>query len=341
MNAFEQWLPSSTFLYVLYFSNPYRGFHLEVFSLFKTRIPEARSESGMHLLFSHDYPFLGFAGGLDRQESACSARDLGSISGSRRSPGVGKGYPLQYSCLENSMDGGAWRATVHGVAKSRTRLSNWDTHSFCSGSVGVCTKESFSCSNTSGDSTYISLTRISSPFSVPNPLSHILCSGFNEWISQFPEKPCAIITLLFLFVSLPTFSCSLKSDATASLFSNLQSSIPLEGILSNNHLCLSGDCLPVVTTPGISWHIVGVQSLSRDWLFVAPRTVAHQAPFSTGFPRQECWSGLPFPFPGDLPDSGTKPASSTLASGFLTTEPPGKPMTLIKLHRNWLSAYID
>ena len=78
----------------------------------------------MHLLFSHDYPFLGFAGGLDRQESACSARDLGSISGSRRSPGVGNGYPLQYSCLENSMDGGAWWATVHGVAKSRTRLSN-------------------------------------------------------------------------------------------------------------------------------------------------------------------------------------------------------------------------
>ena len=69
----------------------------------------------MHLLFSHDYPFLGFAGGLDRQESACSARDLGSISGSRRSPGVGNGYPLQYSCLENSMDKGAYWATVHGI----------------------------------------------------------------------------------------------------------------------------------------------------------------------------------------------------------------------------------
>ena len=42
-----------------------------------------------------------------------------------RSPGVGNGNPLQYSCLENSMDRGAWRATVHGVAKNRTRLSNW------------------------------------------------------------------------------------------------------------------------------------------------------------------------------------------------------------------------
>ena len=81
----------------------------------------------------------------------------------------------------------------------------------------VSALKSLSCSNTSGDSTYISLTRISSSFSVPNPLSHILCSGFNERISQFPEKPCAIITPPFLFGSLPTFSRSLKSDATASL----------------------------------------------------------------------------------------------------------------------------
>ena len=142
-----------TFSYVLYFSNPYRAFHLEVFSLFKPWIPEAQSESGMPVLFSHDYPFLGFPGGLDGKESACNTRDPGSISGSGRSPGVGNGYPLQYSRLENSMDGGAWRATVHGVGKSRTRLSDWDTHPFSSFSVGVCPEESFSCSNISGDST--------------------------------------------------------------------------------------------------------------------------------------------------------------------------------------------
>ena len=56
--------------------------------------------------------------------SACTAGDLGSIPGSGRSPGEGNGNPLQYSCLENPMDGGAWRATVHGVAKSQTRLSD-------------------------------------------------------------------------------------------------------------------------------------------------------------------------------------------------------------------------
>ena len=54
------------------------------------------------------------------KESACSAGDSGLISGLRRSPGGGNGYPLQYSCLENSMDRGAWRATVHGVIKSWT-----------------------------------------------------------------------------------------------------------------------------------------------------------------------------------------------------------------------------
>ena len=63
-------------------------------------------------------------GGSDSKESACSAGDLGLIPGSGRSSGERNGYPLQYSCLENSKDRRAWRATVHGVTKNRTRLSN-------------------------------------------------------------------------------------------------------------------------------------------------------------------------------------------------------------------------
>ena len=59
----------------------------------------------------------------DGKESAYIAGDPGSIPGSGRSPGEGNGYPLLYSCLENPMDRGAWQATVHGVAQSRTRLS--------------------------------------------------------------------------------------------------------------------------------------------------------------------------------------------------------------------------
>ena len=63
-------------------------------------------------------------GGSEVIVSASNAGDLGSIPRSGRSPGEGNGNPLQYSCLENPMDRGAWWATVHGVTKSWTRLSN-------------------------------------------------------------------------------------------------------------------------------------------------------------------------------------------------------------------------
>ena len=67
------------------------------------------------------------AGGSGGKASVYNAGDLGLIPGLERSPGEGNGNPLQYSCLEYPMDRGAWRATVHGVGKSRTRLSDF-TH---------------------------------------------------------------------------------------------------------------------------------------------------------------------------------------------------------------------
>ena len=70
-----------------------------------------------------------------------------------------------------------------------------------------------------------------------------------------------------------------------------------------------------------------VKSLSCVRLFATPWTVAYQAPPSMGFSRQECWSGLPFPSPGDLPDPGIKPGSPALRADALPSEPPGKPMT--------------
>ena len=75
----------------------------------------------LHLSSSH--LFYGRPGGSDDKESACNAEDLGSIPGFKRSTGEGKGYPLQCSCLGNSIDRGAWWATVHGIAKSCTQLS--------------------------------------------------------------------------------------------------------------------------------------------------------------------------------------------------------------------------
>ena len=68
---------------------------------------------------------------------------------------------------------------------------------------------------------------------------------------------------------------------------------------------------------------VKVKSLSRVQLFATPWTVAHQAPLSMGFSRQEYWSGLPFPSPGGLPDPGIEPRSPALEADALTSETPG------------------
>ena len=68
-----------------------------------------------------------FPGGLADKESACNVGDLGLIPGSGKSPGEGNGNPLQYSCLENPMDRAIWKVTVHGAAKSRTRLSDFNS----------------------------------------------------------------------------------------------------------------------------------------------------------------------------------------------------------------------
>ena len=75
---------------------------------------------------------------------------------------------------------------------------------------------------------------------------------------------------------------------------------------------------------------VCAQFLNCVWLFVTPWTVAHQAPLSMGFSRQEYWSGLPFPPPEDLPDPGIKPASLELAGRFFITELKGRPILLIQ-----------
>ena len=68
--------------------------------------------------------------------------------------------------------------------------------------------------------------------------------------------------------------------------------------------------------------------LSRVWLSATPWTVACQTPLSMGFSRQECWSGLPFPPPGDLPDPGIKYGSLALQADAFPSEPPGKPIIL-------------
>ena len=75
-------------------------------------------------MMTYEAPYRDFPGGSEVKASACNAGDLGSIPGSGRSPGEGNGNPLQCSCLENPMDGGAWWTTVHRVTKSQTGLSD-------------------------------------------------------------------------------------------------------------------------------------------------------------------------------------------------------------------------
>ena len=108
-------------------------------SVLTWRIPGTAEPGGLPSMGSHrvghDWSDLaaaalmlrGFPGGLDSKEPTCDAghiRDASSIPGSGRSPGEENSNPLQYSCLENPMDRGAWQATIYGVTKSRTRLSN-------------------------------------------------------------------------------------------------------------------------------------------------------------------------------------------------------------------------
>ena len=94
----------------------------------KNFLKVAYSTSTFYLQF---YCLWGFPGSLDSKASIVpNAGDLGLIPGSGRVPGEGNGNPLQYSCLENPMDRGAWWATVHGVTESWTRLSDFSSLHF-------------------------------------------------------------------------------------------------------------------------------------------------------------------------------------------------------------------
>ena len=87
-------------------------------------IRHASAPSWSPTLFNESFYITCFPDGSEGKESVCNPGDQGSILWWGRSPGEGNGNPLQYSCLENPMDRGAWWATVHGVTKSGTRLSD-------------------------------------------------------------------------------------------------------------------------------------------------------------------------------------------------------------------------
>ena len=94
----------------------------------KSNILERMEFDKSHSINHLPWQFLGFPGGSVSKESACNVGVLGLIPELGRYPGEENDYPLQFSCLENSMDRGAWQATVNGVTKSRTLQSDLHFH---------------------------------------------------------------------------------------------------------------------------------------------------------------------------------------------------------------------
>ena len=113
---------------------------------------------------------------------------------------------------------------------------------------------------------------------------------------------------------------------------------PSPSLTESKRLFYTSVSLLLSRIQGYCYHLSSevVKSLSHVRLFATPWTVAYQAPPSMGFSRQEYWSGLPLPSPGDLPDPGIESGSPAFQADALTSEPPGKPFHLSKFHINVL-----
>ena len=175
---------------------------------------------------------------------------MDSICGLGRSPGEGHDKPLQYSCLENRMDRGAWQAIIHWVIKSQTWLKWLNTahgNQILSQSQGL--------------------------------LWLILCYYYYQSVFLIKQR------------------------------SNWDKFKETSGIFL------------ACTFPFLE-HAWKCYSLIRAQIFMTQWIVALQAPLSLEFSRQEYWSGLPFPFPGDLPNPGIEHGSPALQAHFLPSKPP-------------------
>ena len=127
-----------------------------------------------------------------------------------------------------------------------------------------------------------------------------------------------------------------KQGRKGKLDSNLQRTPPHFCTRPNPFLTtqfLSNSCQFLYPLSALSIKLK-VKSLSRVQLFVTPWTVAYHTPLSMGFSQQEYWSGLPFPFPEDLPDPGIKPRSPALQADALPSEPPGKSLSCVQIFCN-------
>ena len=228
--------------------------------------------------FSRDQrSFCGLPRWLKGKESACSAGDKGFIPGSGRSPEEGSGNPFQYSCLENPMDTGAWRATVHGVAQRGTWLS-------MRGEVYIDGTDVL----VEGTGGWLWLGSLH--------LSHL---DWQEWKASFLHSwlsNCREVTSPATWLGWGTRSVTVQGHFHTKRF--------IVGHAKWEN--------PLILRDRVTFSVLEcmLSCFSHGWLFVKLWTAAHQAPLSVGFSRQEYWSGLPCSPPEDLPNPGIKPTSS-------------------------------
>ena len=162
----------------------------------------------------------------------------------------------------------------------------------------------------------------------------------DKWHHLGTQAP----SLIFLSLRIPFSSSPLGSNtSTLSPSPNppKASRLPHRQTCQSSSWCVlqppDGRIFPLESESERKW------KWSRVWLFATPWTVAYQAPMSMGFSRQEYWSGLPFPSPGDLPNPGIEPRSPALQTDALPSEPPGKP-TVYRVSKSltewkWLSMH--
>ena len=229
--------------------------------------------------------------------------DLGSVPESGRSPGGGNGYLLWYSCLENPMDRGAWPATVQEVTIVRHDLVTKPPPSRkLNGKVNQTLR-------------FLNQNK--------KVIIHLDASvKSNKQKHQEKQKSslkreeglCSMESFRKICLLSIPWSCS--TIRLELHYGHPSWCISIFSILASDGFFL----LSSAFRNSMRW----VNLLSRVRLFATPWTVAYQAPPSMGFSRQECWSGLPLPSPGDLPDPGIEPGSPTLQADALPSEPPGK-----------------